>query len=649
MNRSNRTWIRRVTALLIVVVVAVIVSMAVQRARRLGRSLPGLDLGPIDLVERAQNIYEGLDFKETVEGKLIFALASERTIGTESGWHEIEGVRLQLYRDGGEGPVLTCDGANFNIQTREARLRGNLSVQFPSGALLSTDAGRFNAKGQLFSTDSEVTFTDGVTFGRAGKAAYSVEDDRLLLTDGAFIRTETGSSLTAQRIVYLRGDGRVQFPDGVRIDASGATLDAPVARVDLDPDVGRPQRIELTGGVTVSTPTGPEGSVVSGFVSRLLLTADAADGWQILGSTDGPWIRMVLQAGDTFFERTLETRNLRGSIGPEGLRNVRAEQGACLREVPLTGPTRTAESDTARLWFEEGSATDVELEGDVVLTGEGLVAEGHRARLAARTGEIVLQGDPMSGGRTTLTSDRALLGADRLRLVDSEGRAEARGHVQGRFVNAGLAGEDAAVSGDVHFAAGSLDATEGGGVFRLQDNARVWQDRQMLVADDIVYRQSPQQLEARGHVRTTFPAREMAGSDPNVSAGDDVVVVARMLDYDRTSGTAIYRGGVRYTDPSHILSSNELTVRFDDEGRIQEADATGRVEIVDMVSGRRMEGDRATRRTDSGVIELQGSPVRLTDEKGNTVSGSSLTWDRASGTVTLAGDTETIYQPEEAP
>ena len=171
----------------------------------------------------------------------------------------------------------------------------------------------------------------------------------------------------------------------------------------------------------------------------------------------------------------------------------------------------------------------------------------------------------------------------------------------------------------------------------------------MLVADDIVYRQSPQRVEARGHVRTTFPAREVAASERVVSADDDVVVVARMLDYDRSMGTAIYRGGVRYTDPSHILSANELAVRFDAEGRIQEVDATGMVEIVDLVSGRRMEGEEARRRTESGVIELRGDPVRLTDEKGNTVSGSSLTWDRASGTVTLAGDTETIYQPEEAP
>ena len=145
--------------------------------------------------------------------------------------------------------------------------------------------------------------------------------------------------------------------------ASGAILEAPGGRVDLDPEASRPRRIELTGGVSVSIRSGPEGALVHAEVPRLLLSADAADGWQILATTDGPWIRMAMQSGATFFERVLETGTLRGAVGPEGLRNIRAEQGVCIREVPLTGPVRTGEAEAARLWFEEGGATDVELDG----------------------------------------------------------------------------------------------------------------------------------------------------------------------------------------------------------------------------------------------------------------------------------------------
>ena len=52
-------------------------------------------------------MYTGFEYVERVAGKLIFDLMSKRTLGLSSGWHEIEGVRLQFFRDGEKGPVLT--------------------------------------------------------------------------------------------------------------------------------------------------------------------------------------------------------------------------------------------------------------------------------------------------------------------------------------------------------------------------------------------------------------------------------------------------------------------------------------------------------------------------------------------------------------
>jgi hypothetical protein len=49
------------------------------------------------------------------------------------------------------------------------------------------------------------------------------------------------------------------------------------------------------------------------------------------------------------------------------------------------------------------------------------------------------------------------------------------------------------------------------------------------------------------------------------------------------------------------------------------------------------------------MVTIEGSPVRLSDPSGNVVSGSSLTWNQADGTVSVAGGTETIYYPEEQP
>jgi lipopolysaccharide transport protein LptA len=147
-------------------------------------------------------------------------------------------------------------------------------------------------------------------------------------------------------------------------------------------------------------------------------------------------------------------------------------------------------------------------------------------------------------------------------------------------------------------------------------------------------------------VRTTFPASQL---NLEGDEGEDVVVVARSLDFDDNEGTAIYRGNVRYSDPGHTLAAAELSVFFDDANQVTSVEAVGSVELVIVESGRRMTGQFARREVKTQLVTITGSPVRLTDPGGNEVSGSSLTWNQADGTVSVAGGTETIYYPEETP
>ncbi len=123
-----------------------------QRYRKFRTPITEVDSGDVESGggDRAIGVYTGFEFVERVAGKLIFELMSKRTLGLSSGWHEIEGVRLQFYRDGGPGPVLISDGASFNIQTRDARLEGGVRIEMPNGAVLTTDAGRFEASSQTF-------------------------------------------------------------------------------------------------------------------------------------------------------------------------------------------------------------------------------------------------------------------------------------------------------------------------------------------------------------------------------------------------------------------------------------------------------------------------------------------------------------------
>ena len=650
MSVASRFWVKRLTSVAIALVLIAMAVVIFQRFNRFRTPVARLDSAEVggEGSDRTVGVYDGFEFVERVAGRLIFELASKRTLGLSSGWHEIEGVRLQFYRDGEPGPVLTCDGASFNIQTRDATLEGSIRIVLPTGAMLTTDTGRFEASSRRFSTNSEVTYVSGATFGRAQGAVFDLEEDEIVLSGGVSFSSEDGTTLTAPKAVYQRSKRTVVFPEGGRVRFQNAQIDAPLMSVELEKDDGPPRRIELSGGVVGRGEGFSDEGRVSAWMERVVAKHQGNGRWQVYASTTGPWITIRFVGGESYFERTLRTWILRGVLGEEGIINLRAEKGVCIDEVPTEGAPRSGEAQEARVWFSDGQPTDIELLNDVILRGDDMEARGYRARLSPEAGLTMLHGDPTGPERVLLLFPKGRVSCDQGQIFNREGRAEARGNVQGIIRDVALMGAagDDQESEPAHFAAEILDVTQDGGVFHLRENARLWQGHRLLLADDVVYRKELPSIRAAGHVRTTVPASQL---DVEGDPGEDVVVVARSLDYDQAAGTAVYRGNVRYSDPEHTLSAAEISLFFDENNEVTAVEAVGSVELVELMTGRRMTGRKARREVRTQMVTIEGSPVRLSDPSGNVVSGSSLTWNQADGTVSVAGGTETIYYPEEQP
>ena len=169
-------------------------------------------------------------------------------------------------------------------------------------------------------------------------------------------------------------------------------------------------------------------------------TRDASGNWQVVATTTSDWISVTLGPGTGYFERTIKTRSLRGVVAPDGLRNLRTSLATCLSEVPLEGDLRRAESWAARVWFADGQATDIELDGDVKITGEGINARGSRARVVSEAGITMLHGDPTGLKRALVESDRGRITCDQVQFFDHEQRIEARGNVQGQLLGVAILG-----------------------------------------------------------------------------------------------------------------------------------------------------------------------------------------------------------------
>jgi lipopolysaccharide export system protein LptA len=650
MSANGRSWVRHLTTLLIGAFLLTVTVIGYQRTRQNPDGAGSVDPGTVgfDPTDIAIGLYKGFGYTETLNGQTIFILDSLRTLSLASGWQEIEGVRLQFFREGEPGPILTAERASFNVETKDARLDGGIHVEFPDGAFLNTEAGSFESKTQVFVSDAPVLYVDGPTFGQAQRASYSFDQNWVKLEGSAALRAEDGTMLVAPEMVYRRDEGRLTFPDGLELTQGRSRLNAPKAIAWLALNGGPPEKFEFTGGVEMTTTVESTGALVTMWAERMVSKRDAGGQWQMKARTTGPWVEVRFTGGPDYYERTLRTVTLSAVVGPEGIISMRADEGVCVDEIPMEGPRRSASSESARAWFDDGQLTDVELDGHVEIQAADTIARGTRARLVQSSGLVMLQGDPSGRTRVFVDSGQGQMSCDEATLYDREGRIEARGQVQGELRNARLLKSGKQTEGDepFRFAGELLQVEHDGDRYSLRDNARIWQGHRLLLADDVVYRDKAQAVEARGHVRASFPADQM---DATASADDEVVVDSRSLDYDALAGLAVFRGSVHYSDPKYSLSANRLAVNFDDDDELSDVEADGAVEIRDLEMGRILTGQHALREVATQVITVTGSPAQLTDPRGNVASGKSLTWNQADGTVSIDGGTELIYYPEEQP
>ncbi len=646
---KSRTIIRWTTAALLA---SIIIGLSIVAGLRVRQRRPStVEMATNQVLgqpgDGALGVYNEFKILERVQGKVVFALEALRTLGKTSGWHEIESVAVQLYNDDeSKGPRLTCRKAMYNVDTKNADLSGSVQVEFPDGSFLSTEIGTLLGGGRRFETGTNVVFVGDGLLGSAGAATYNMKSARLELTKGVVVRMDGGDSLVAPELIYRRDAQKLTLPQGGTVKFGGFTLKSP--KIELEMEEGNhPESISLAGGVSILGHDPESGQNIQGWSETLMARKDASGRWQISARSNGPWVRFMTVGGrDVVFQEILAWE-IRAVAGIHGLLNVRADGRTCLNTIPLEGPTRTAESDSVRVWFDQGAATDLELLDDVVLLADGIEATAHRARLDAESGKVMLHGNPTGAKRVVVKSDQGRMTADQAILFRESGKAEIRGRVQGEMFEAQLVGgaaEAESAEQPVHIAAGILTITEKATQFELRDNARMWQGEQLLTADQVLYGSVTGKLEAKGHVRTTLPATAV---DLKAAPGQDIVLSSRSMLYDDMQRNAVYVGDVVYSDPDHRLEAGRLEITLGQEGKPEKVIATGAVKIIETATGQILSGNQAIRDVSTGAVILTGEPAKAVDTQGNMLSGRSLTWDQPSGRVLVSEETETIYHTEE--
>jgi len=170
-------------------------------------------------------VSKGFDYTETVRGKPIFRIQSDRTVGfgpaagLVPNVYALEKVSLTLYPDQGAPLTVFADRAQYDHRTNEATLSGNVRWSDEKGALGETAKVEFHPSGQGAAelvAPSAIHFARGTFNVEARSGRYDVGKRELSLA-GPVSGSGTGegsgglSALAADAALYRRDEGGIEL------------------------------------------------------------------------------------------------------------------------------------------------------------------------------------------------------------------------------------------------------------------------------------------------------------------------------------------------------------------------------------------------------------------------------------------------------
>ena len=607
-------------------------------------------------------VSKGFDYTETVGGKPLFRIQSERTVGFGAAAGQVpnayalEGVSLTLYPEQGAPVTVHADKAQYDHRSNDAILSGNVRWTDEKGALGETTRIEFHPSGKggrELLAPSPVHFSRG-TFQVEGKSARYDVARRELALEGPIRGSGTGegsgglSSLASDRALYRREEGVIELVGSVSgASRTGDKVECDRMTLKTEPEGNRIEWAKAEGNVR-GVLTAPPG-------------ATPVPGAQGLAPVER---RYSAKTGALFFAPDGAARSLTLSGTParveEGTRKIdadtidiafdagRAAAAHARGKVHFESPDNRAECDAANVTFAaSGEIASLELSGNVATQGEGRSAKADKIVQVPSRGLWILTA--AAGGSATAESEGSKVSAERIEMDRNRRTLDATGNARAVFVP-GKAKDRAAPTlvGDsskpTFGKAARMVFDDAARVATLSGGGTLWQGASSLFGDDITLNDAERMLVAVGHTRTVVSPEP--GESPRQK--EPSVVTARRVVYRDVEGVAVFEDGVVVTRGPWRASARKATATIGSARKIERVEMTGDVSLSDSSSGRKGKAERALDLPNEDKTVLQGSPAWVTDAEGNRVSGAVLTitekGKRVEVTAPEGGKTETIHK-----
>ncbi len=611
---------------------------------------------PAEEAGQPTTVLKGFDYTETVAGKALFRIQSERTVGFGAAAglvpnvYALEKVSLTVYPAQGSPLTVHADRAQYDRRTNEAQLAGNVRWLDEKGALAESERVEFQPSARRLVAPAAVHFSRGTFDVHARSASYDVGRHELALA-GPVRGSGTGegsgglSELAADAASYRRDEGIIELVGSV----SGASREKD--RISCDRMVLKAAEPEARSFEWARA----EGNV-RGVIAAAHQAAGggqpgerqyAADQGSLLFAADGSIKSLALTGRPaSVAERDRRVFAATIDIAFEKGRPASARAEGAVR---IESGDRRAESDRASLAFSpSGEVETLELSGNVRTQAEGKSARAEKAvQLPARS-VWILTGE--GAGSATVESGGSRISASSIEIEEKTRGLRAEGNARAVFTREKDRGKAPTMVGDpsrpTFGKAQRIVLDDAARVATLSGGAMLWQDASSLSGDDMTLNDAERTLVAVGHSRTVFAGKSEATSGETDRRPS--VVTARRVIYRENTGTALFEGNVTVTRGPWHASAESATAYLDRENRIERVEMARDVRLADSSTGRSAGAARALDWPKQDRTILEGSPAWVTDAEGNRVAGAALTiTDRGRSVEVTApegGKTETIHK-----
>ena len=537
------------------------------------RPPPGQEAG------QPMTVSKGFDYTETVGGKPIFRIQSERTVGfgPAAGLipnvYALEQVVLTFYPEAGAPVTVRAEKAQYDQRTSEAVLSGNVRWTDEKGALGETAKLEFHPSSRELVAPTSIHFSRGTFNVDARSGRYDVPKHELTLA-GPVRGSGTGegsgglSQLAADGAVYRRDEGVIELVGAVSGSSnSGDRLACDRLVLKAEQEGNRFEWARAEGNVRgVLVSAGPSGTGVRPAPAgeRRYSASQAA----LLFASDGAVRSLSLSGKPAHVEEhdrkvDAETIDVAFNAGHATSANARGN-------VRMESPQNRAESGNASLAFSpSGEIETLELAGDVRMEGEGRSARAEKAVELPARGLWILTGG--EGGSATAESEGSRISAARIEMDRTRRTLDAQGNARAIFVPGKTKANVPTLVGDssrpTYGKAARMVFDDASRVATLSGGATLWQGASSLFGDDITLNDAERTLVAVGHTRTVVApepgeARRPADRSPSV-------VAARRVIYRELEGTALFESEVAVTRGDWRATARKATAFLTRDRKIE--------------------------------------------------------------------------------